>query len=108
MSDRLSPAGPLPWERWRQREELLDRFEEGWRQGRPALDDYLPPGHDSHTLVELIQTDLECRLKAGEAARMEEYLRRYSGLAGDIGVVLGLAAVEYPFRRRREPDLGPE
>src|SRR5262249_55029544 len=64
------------------------------------------PGLRSAVLVELVQTDLEYRLKAGEPARVEEYLRHYSELAGDRGVVLGLLAAEYELRRRPEPGLG--
>src|SRR5262249_23561520 len=52
--------------------------------------------------------DLELRLKAGEAARVEEYLARYPELAGDRAATLGLIAAEHELRRRREPGLALE
>jgi len=55
--------------------------------------------------VELIHTDLECRIKAGEGIRVEVYLERYPELAGDTDAVLDLIAAEYRQRRRREADL---
>jgi hypothetical protein len=101
---------PLSWERWHEREDLLDRFEEAWRRGeRPVLDDYRPSGVASLSLLaELVLTDLEFRLKAGEAGRVEEYLQRYSELDADPETFLALTVAEFAFRRRREPDLDPE
>jgi formylglycine-generating enzyme required for sulfatase activity/tRNA A-37 threonylcarbamoyl transferase component Bud32 len=52
--------------------------------------------------------DLEQRLKAGEAARVEDYLPRYPELAGSPAVVLGLAHAEYLRRRKAEPALDLE
>jgi tetratricopeptide (TPR) repeat protein len=49
---------------------------------------------------------LECRLKAGEAARVEEYLQRYPELGQRPSDVLELIAAEYALRRRGEPALG--
>jgi WD40 repeat protein len=102
------PGDPRSLERWHEQEAVLDRFEGAWRHGqRPAIDDYRPAGDaDSVTLLaELVQTDLEFRLKAGEPARAEEYLGRYPELAADADAVLDLVAAEYVLRRRREPDL---
>ena len=59
----------------------------------------------SRVLIELVHIDLELRLKAGEAARVEEYLARYPELADDRAVALGLIAAEHELRRRRENDL---
>src|SRR5262249_32578913 len=56
-------------------------------------------------LVELVRTELELRLRAGEAGRVEEYLERYPELAGDGGAVLKLIAAEYEMRRRGETHL---
>ncbi|HYT90455.1 MAG TPA: protein kinase, partial [Gemmataceae bacterium] len=86
----------------------VKRFDDAWRQGsRPAIDDYLPPsgGLRYPLLIELVHVDLERRLKAGEAARVEDYLARYPELAGDRAVVLELIAAECEVRRRGEPDL---
>jgi WD40 repeat protein len=89
-------------------EQIAERFEAAYADGRrPAIDDYLPAddGARVEALIDLVHIDLERRLKAGEAARVEEYLRRYPELAGAPDVVLDLIAAEYEQRRRREPGL---
>jgi WD40 repeat protein len=91
-------------------EGLLKRFEQAWRGGPPpAIDDYLPAADlvNLALLVELVHIDLEFRLKAGEAARAEDYLARYPALAADPDAVLDLLAAEHALRRRAEPDLDP-
>jgi hypothetical protein len=90
-------------------EDLLRAFEDAWQHGRPSIDKYLPPAGPGRwpALVELVHTDLEVRLKAGELMRVENYLRRYPELAGDRAVVLELLAAEYRLRLRREPALTP-
>jgi predicted ATPase len=98
-------------EDWSVLKDAAKRFEHAWRQGpRPAVDDYLPPDDElrGRVLVELVHIDLELRLKAGEAARVEEYLDRYADLAADRAVVLDLIAAECEFRQRREPELDPD
>lgn len=104
-------------------ENCVARFEAAWRCGeRPALDDFLsgengPPRRAQ--LLELVYTDLEYRLKAGEPARIEDYLSRYSELGDDRDVVLDLLAVELDLRcrspqpcleeyQRRFPEFGDE
>jgi tRNA A-37 threonylcarbamoyl transferase component Bud32 len=87
---------------------FAERFEEAWQQSqRPALEEFVPAdGPDRWpVLIELIHIDLERRLKAGEATRVEDYLQRYPELAADAGVVTGLLKAEYLLRRRSEPDL---
>jgi serine/threonine protein kinase len=87
-------------------EQIVSRFEAAWERGeRPAIDSYLPSGGaDQHALlVELVQVDLERRLKGGETARVEDYLRRYPELAGDSAVLLDLARAEYLRRLRAGP-----
>src|SRR5579875_2826470 len=86
-------------------EPLARRFEEAWQRGeRPALDTYLPRDAESRRiiLVELIHLELEFRLKAGEAARVEEYLTRYPELADERQAVLDLLQTEWRIRARRE------
>ena len=86
--------------------EAVSRFEEAWRRGAPpSIDDFLPdPSTDSGPLlVELVHTDLEYRLKAGQAVRVEEYLKRYPVL---VGSSLDLIAAEYDLRQRLDPDVG--
>jgi predicted ATPase len=84
------------------------RFEMDWRQGpRPAVHNYLPADEPlrSRVLVELVHLDLELRLKAGEAARVEEYFARYPELAGDRANAMGLVVVEFELRRRQDSGL---
>src|SRR5262249_39344468 len=57
-------------------------------------------------LVELIHIDLEYRLKAGEPARVEDYLTRAPSLREQPEIVLELLAAESELRRRTEPALG--
>src|SRR5262249_10897697 len=95
---------------WAWLEQVVERFEQAWQRGeRPAVEEYLPAGGGSLELIlELVHADLECRLKAGEAARVEAYLGRYEQLADDRAGVLRLIEAEYRLRRRREPGLGPD
>src|SRR6516162_10027422 len=93
---------------WLALKDSVRCFENAWREGpRPLIDDYLPIDVPlrSRVLIELVHIDLELRLKAGETARVEEYLARYPELAGDRAVPLGLIAAEHELRRRREPGL---
>jgi predicted ATPase len=104
------PVPPAPSEEWSALKDAVQRFESAWRQvPRPAIDDYLPAcgGLRSRLLAELVHLELELRLKAGEPARVEEYLARYPELAADRAA-LGLIGTEFTLRRRREPDLSPE
>jgi serine/threonine protein kinase len=88
---------------WAACEPVLARFEAAWHRGpRPAIADYLPPAgeHRPALLLELVHTDLEFRLKAGEVARVEEYLSRYPELGEGGAGLVGLIAAEYRLRRR--------
>src|SRR5262245_4997364 len=96
---------------WLALRAAVKRFEDAWRQGpRPVLDDFLPAGGPprARALIELVHIEMELRLKAGEAARVEEYLARYPELAGDRAVTFELIAAEHELRRRREPGLALE
>jgi serine/threonine protein kinase/tetratricopeptide (TPR) repeat protein len=96
---------------WSRTEQVIERFEEAWKQGqRPDIDEYLASADaDGHSLlIELVHADLECRLKAGESIRVEKYLERYSSLAADSAAVIGLITAEYKYRRREEPSLTPD
>src|SRR6516165_9565946 len=79
------------------------RFETAWREGKkPVLEDYLPPEASLRlpVLIELIHIDLEFRLDAGEAIRLETYLRRYPQLADEREAMIGLIAAEFEHRQR--------
>ncbi len=97
---RLAPPGHL--------EAAVGRFEELWLRGeRPALTDFLNGLHGEDRLpllVELVHAELEFRLKAGEVARVEEYLTAYPELRRPE-FLRALAETEYRQRLRREPDL---
>src|SRR5262245_38469816 len=79
-------------------EEIVSRFEAAWTRGeRPTIEAFLPPAGPFRTavLVELVHADLELRLKAGEAVRVETYLDRYPELSQKGDAVLDLLATEF-------------
>jgi serine/threonine protein kinase/predicted ATPase len=111
MSSGPEPDRPAAGVDWAALEDAVKRFELAWRQGlRPVLDDYVPTsaGSPPLLLIELVHTELELRLKAGEEARVEEYLARYPQLAADRAAVVELIAAEYDLRRRNERGLSGE
>jgi serine/threonine protein kinase len=91
---------------------ILKRFEHAWRTGaQPELAAYVPAAEGSlrrEVLLGLMHIDLEYRLKAGQPARVEDYLARYPELAEDRPALAELAAWEHELRRRSEPGLTPE
>jgi serine/threonine-protein kinase len=92
-------------------EEMIEQFEAAWQRGeRPTIEALLPAAAADRRvlLVELVHAELECRLKAGEAARVEEYLQRFPELRDDRKAVVSLIAGEQAQRRRREPSLSLE
>jgi serine/threonine protein kinase/tetratricopeptide (TPR) repeat protein len=108
MSTGPESVRPTAGKDWSPPEGAIKRFVSAWRQRvRPAIDDYVPADKALRypSLIELVHTELELRLKDGEAARVEEYLIRYPELASDSGAVLDLIGTEYELRRRGEPEL---
>ena len=86
-------------------EQRVERFETAWRDGnRPCLSDFLPAGGIERraTLLELVHTELECRWKAGESARAEEYLQQYPELRDEHAAIIELIEVEFRLGRRGE------
>jgi len=76
MPDYASPdagnTGP-----WCPREQIVEQFDEAWKQGpRPAIADFwrADDAEGVALLAELIRIDLTHRLKAGEPARVDDYL----------------------------------
>ncbi len=91
-------------------EAIIERFESAWSSGqRPGIDDYLAGqcGDPQSLLMELVLTELEFRLKSGEAARVEEYLGRYPQLGDQRAATALLIRFEYLIRNAREPELDP-
>lgn len=97
-----SSIATLSDEAQRQLEQAVRRFENAWRCGnRPVLEAELPtdPAARRLLLTELVPTDLEYRLRAGEAARIEDYLQRFPELGRD-SVLLELIAWEWRLRQQ--------
>src|SRR5437763_10390059 len=103
----MDDSATLKGKTWDDFEDVIRRFENAWEgPTRPEILAYLPTGVDrTRLLTELVHVDLEYRLRAGEPARVEEYLARYPVLSDDRAVVLDLISAEHEFRRRREPGL---
>lgn len=92
---------PVFGQRSAEREQIVARFEDAWqRDEHPTIEDYVVAEGDERQaiLVELVHAELECRLKAGDSARVEEYLERYPELAGDGNTVIELVDTEYSTR----------
>jgi serine/threonine protein kinase/WD40 repeat protein len=105
MSTAPEPSEELSSELSAQLDETVERFEKAWQGSpRPPLKDYLPIEGESRDVIlrELVAIDLEYRLKAGEAARVEEYLTDFPELGQNRDVVLALLITEYELRRRRQ------
>ncbi len=106
MSPDLLPSQPAPTESGVGVETLIRRFEADWLEGkRPNIDDFLGRRNDKALLLELAHAELELRLKAGEPARVDDYLNKYPDLAADSQASLGLIVAEYRLRRKLEPTL---
>ncbi len=106
MPQQPNDGNTLSWTGRMPRRHVLYRFEAAWQRGeRPDPGAYLPPPGDAGRLallIDLVNVDLERRLSAGEAARVEEYLRRFPELGADPDVVLDLIGAEYELRCQRE------
>ncbi|HEY7427639.1 MAG TPA: protein kinase, partial [Gemmataceae bacterium] len=107
MSPGDEPTRAPVGEDWSPLECAIRRFVEAWRLGaRPRVEDYLSAEDHRHLLlIELVHTELELRLKAGETARIEEYLARFPELTDEPAVTLELIVAERDLRRRLEPGL---
>jgi eukaryotic-like serine/threonine-protein kinase len=82
-------------------QQLLDRFQQAWQaRPRPTIEDFLTDtGVDRATLLRaLIHVDLENRLRAGDQARVEDYLQRFPELADDAEPLMELIVAEYRHR----------
>ena len=80
----------------------VERFEAAWRAGdRPRIADHLPASGPERAAarLELAIADLEFRLRLGEPAQAEDYLRRDPVLASDRRARLELETAEGRHRR---------
>jgi len=98
-------AHDLPRDAWERLNDVLGRFEDDWQEGRPtALEEYVAAAQETERwalLIELVHEDLERRLSAGEAARVEGYLERFPELRADPEALADLVAAEFARRRKR-------
>jgi hypothetical protein len=97
----MDSAGSQPTEAVNQPQAILERFKAAWWTGeKPAIDDFLPSDADERKalLARLIHLELELRLKAGDAARVEDYLARYPEIADDPLIVGDLLVAEFQHR----------
>jgi serine/threonine-protein kinase len=91
-------------------DEICDRFEGAWKQGRrPRIEDYLPaleePGR-SALLRELIKVDIVYRRRGSENPTAEEYQDRFPTLASSVAISTGTDALTLPVgppAQRPEP-----
>ena len=82
----------------------LHRFDGAWQRGeQPKIEDYLEsePDGSRALLIELVHIDLERRVLAGEARRVESYLDRFPQLSAETATVVELLVAEFQLRRRR-------
>jgi predicted ATPase len=103
--ERIRPVSAHDWSALK---DAVKRFEDAWRLGsRPVIDAYVPAGDPlrGRVLIELAHLDLELRLKAGEAVRVEEYLGRYPELGCEPAAAVELIVAEHALRRRGEPEI---
>lgn len=94
--------------------DILKAFETSWQRGeRPVIETFLValverPYERTELLIELVHTELELRLKAGETARVEQYLERFPELAESQDALRDFLIAEFEFRRRREGKVSPD
>ena len=81
---------------------VIDDFEQEWRsRRRPDIGPFLErvsEGNRLAVLRELVPLELEYRLRAGESARVEEYLSRFPAPQAEEAETLELIALEYRVR----------
>jgi serine/threonine protein kinase len=96
--DALSRLSP---KQWAQVENRIEAFERAWQAGqRPRIADHLPgePVLRTAVVVELAHIDLELRIKAREAARVESYLTEFAEIAEQSERVVELIRTELRWR----------
>ena len=90
-------------EAWKELEKIVSEYEDALRKGnQPSVESVWKSLHNKELtlLIELVNTELEWRVKAGEAVYVEEYLERFPALSKDPDTIRELIATEYVFRSR--------
>jgi serine/threonine-protein kinase len=99
MTPETRRSDATPSDAYRGLETVVRGFEAAWRRGeQPDIDAALAGLAGSErgaALVELAHAELELRLKAGEPARAEDYLRRYPELTEQPLIVASLIEAEH-------------
>jgi eukaryotic-like serine/threonine-protein kinase len=83
---------------WELLDDLVERFEEAWRQqGVASLEAFVPAPDSPHrqrVLVELVKVDQEFHWAAGQPRRLEDYLNDWPELRADQDVLVELLEAE--------------
>ncbi|MCC9608250.1 serine/threonine-protein kinase [Blastopirellula sp. JC732] len=93
------------------RDDALEALNESWQAGLlPAIEDYIPPELASNVqlLADVLDSDLEFRVLAGEDIRVEHYFERYPNLPANDETVIQLLLSEYKYRQRRNTLVNPQ
>ncbi|WP_298862582.1 serine/threonine-protein kinase [uncultured Gimesia sp.] len=88
---------------WKELEKIVSEYEDALRKGdqRSIESVWKCFHHKGFTLlIELVNTELEWRVKTGEAVYVEEYLERFPALSKDPDTIRELIETEYIFRSR--------
>ncbi len=104
----MTDSRNLSQQDWQQQEGVIAQFEAAFQQGAsPQIEQFLPQeGIDRFTLlVELVHTDLEQRLNAGESVCLEDYLKRFPELKEDDDSLQELIAAESDLRIQKTPKV---
>lgn len=100
-------SGPLLRGGGYDHDQILESFEDSWRNGqKPVLAAFVPADDpERHTLVEeLARLDLEYRIKRGEPALVETYVGEFPFL-GESTRVVKLIETEFTQRLRRDSNV---
>jgi serine/threonine protein kinase/formylglycine-generating enzyme required for sulfatase activity len=96
--------GDLNTLQWGQLQELADRFQRDWQDGKSVdLERFLPPAGSPHrplVLHELILIDMEMRWQRGQVIGLEYYLEKFPDLGAARSLPPKLIAEEYRVRHR--------
>lgn len=90
-------------EAWSAYERIVGAFEDAWRTNPPPQVEAYLCGEGAirkALLVELVHTDLEFRLKSGEAVDAQRYLESYPELASDRETLEDLVSTAADLQRR--------
>jgi serine/threonine protein kinase len=89
-------------------DSLCDRFEDALRAGeRPVLDAWLrEAGSDaSAALADLVDLDLDHRIRTGESITAADYFARFPELLADPTIAVRLVSTEFQAARARQPGV---